>query len=382
MQKSFIVTTIILTSIYIYQIVSQYFFIQAENLFLYRYFLNPIIWLAIAVLLKFILYDNLYINKKLKNSIIQYILIGGLIYVILYLILGLFTGFSKSPYSITIKGVFINIWITGTLLIAREYVRYRLINNVYEKYKVKIGILLVIVFSLIEFDLVSFLNKELNSYYIFENIASSLIPIVAKNIMFTYIVSFSSYIGPILYQIIINLFLWVSPILSDAPWIVETFISTMIPAIIMLYIIYTKNKKNIYKLKHRDMVKNPVRVVPLLLIVVVGIWFVLGVFPIRPLSIASGSMKPTINVGDVVIIKKCIPEEIEVGDIIEFSRDKNIIVHRAIKVINQDAKYYFTTKGDNNKEKDTELVTEEMLMGKYMFKIKYIGYPAIWLLNR
>ena len=41
--------------------------------------------------------------------------------------------------------------------------------------------------------------------------------------------------------------------------------------------------------------------------------------------------------------------------------------------------FYFITKGDNNKSPDSEEVTEGQLIGKVIFKIRYLGYPAIWL---
>ena len=41
--------------------------------------------------------------------------------------------------------------------------------------------------------------------------------------------------------------------------------------------------------------------------------------------------------------------------------------------------FYLVTKGDNNNAPDVAEVREDQLIGKVIFKIKYIGYPAIWL---
>ena len=40
--------------------------------------------------------------------------------------------------------------------------------------------------------------------------------------------------------------------------------------------------------------------------------------------------------------------------------------------------FFFVTKGDNNNSPDSKEVIEDQLIGKVIFKIKYIGYPAIW----
>ena len=39
----------------------------------------------------------------------------------------------------------------------------------------------------------------------------------------------------------------------------------------------------------------------------------------------------------------------------------------------------FETRGDNNNESDSELVQIDQVKGVYIFHIKYIGYPSLWL---
>ena len=92
-------------------------------------------------------------------------------------------------------------------------------------------------------------------------------------------------------------------------------------------------------------------------------------------------MVPALNVGDIAIIKKCDVNDIQVNDIIEYAMDDYTVVHRVIEIKQQDGQFYFVTKGDNNPKPDSELVTEDQLIGKCLFKIKYLGYPAIWINN-
>ena len=74
-------------------------------------------------------------------------------------------------------------------------------------------------------------------------------------------------------------------------------------------------------------------------LIVLMAWFWIGVFPVRPLVILTGSMEPKIMPGDVVLIEKMQKEEdiqkLSEGDIINFDRDDKInITHRIKKVKN------------------------------------------------
>jgi len=101
----------------------------------------------------------------------------------------------------------------------------------------------------------------------------------------------------------------------------------------------------------------------------------------------SGSMEPTLKIGDLLIIRGGLKaEDIHAspqdGDIIIFHSpaDPNDlpIVHRAIKKIQKDGKWYFITKGDNNPYDDYEtfgwMVPEDYIIGKVIFVIPKAGF--------
>jgi len=71
---------------------------------------------------------------------------------------------------------------------------------------------------------------------------------------------------------------------------------------------------------------------------------------VNGLAIVDGkSMEPLFHTGDVVVLVKKQPEEIQVGDVVVY---KNIlgkyIIHRVIKVYVVDGKYCYVIMGDNN----------------------------------
>ncbi|MGQ9719569.1 MAG: signal peptidase I [Nitrososphaerales archaeon] len=95
-------------------------------------------------------------------------------------------------------------------------------------------------------------------------------------------------------------------------------------------------------------------------------------------SVSSGSMIPTLNVGDYIVVKAEPFDSLAVGDIIVFYSPwdpDEIIVHR-IYAINHEQEI-IKTKGDNNYYVDPWSVTKEDYIGKYTgFKIPYLGYLA------
>ena len=163
MQKNKKATIIIIIFILIYGILSEFILSTKINT-IYTYLLNPIIWIGIAVILKLTL-GKLFEIKKLKKDIISYSLIAVLAYIITYLISGLFITFGKNPYSRTILGIIINLWSFATVIIAKEYIRYKLINNVYEKEKIKIAVLISIVYIIIDLGVRQFFTTKCTMDY-------------------------------------------------------------------------------------------------------------------------------------------------------------------------------------------------------------------------
>ena len=70
--------------------------------------------------------------------------------------------------------------------------------------------------------------------------------------------------------------------------------------------------------------------------------------------VPSTSMVPTLNVGDIVIVKGVDPNTITVGTIIIFRSPSGSIdiIHRVIGIIKEGNTLYFQTKGDHNSAAD------------------------------
>lgn len=74
-------------------------------------------------------------------------------------------------------------------------------------------------------------------------------------------------------------------------------------------------------------------------------------------EIATGSMEPTLNVKDFIIVKES--DKYSVGDIITYKEDNSYITHRIVK-INGDT---LVTKGDANNSED-KIISKSEVIGK------------------
>ena len=116
------------------------------------------------------------------------------------------------------------------------------------------------------------------------------------------------------------------------------------------------------------------------------------------LAVASGSMIPTLNVGDLIVVQGGLEapyDEIIVGPpykedpntngtIIVFQGDpigKNgeLIVHRAVEKWYNNGVWYFKTNGDNNPLGAKEEFSEKYLIGKVVGYIPLIGHVPLFV---
>lgn len=137
----------------------------------------------------------------------------------------------------------------------------------------------------------------------------------------------------------------------------------------------------------------------ILLVSVFAFWFGLKAafqteFPL--LAVASGSMRPTLDVGDLIVVQG-ISNAREVnaapypeGDIIVFHKPgsgNELIVHRAISKAENDGTLYFQTKGDHNPSSDhwsgsetwEGKISEKLLIGKVVWEVPWLGHIPLFM---
>ena len=98
-------------------------------------------------------------------------------------------------------------------------------------------------------------------------------------------------------------------------------------------------------------------------------------------NIVSGSMEPTLEINDVVVVQKCEPSQLQKGDIITFQQEERTISHRILDITEEKGTIKFETKGDNNEIPDSDLVEQGQVYGKVSFRIRKIGKVISYIQN-
>jgi len=102
-----------------------------------------------------------------------------------------------------------------------------------------------------------------------------------------------------------------------------------------------------------------------------------NVLGFTPMSVLSGSMRPMLQPGDMIITRRPIAEDIKIGDVITYRVGSDTLVtHRVIDIINENNELKFQTQGDANNTSDRGLISAQEIVGTYVFKISKGGYIA------
>lgn len=146
-------------------------------------------------------------------------------------------------------------------------------------------------------------------------------------------------------------------------------------------------KKRKEKAKTLNKIFNVVLIIFIYNIVVLAVFGIskmnnTDIFGYKAYIIITNSMEPNIKIGDVVITKKVEQNELTKGDVITFKRGEEVITHRITKIDQKEEGNEYTTRGDNNNIEDKEKVKYDMIEGKKIITIPYLGNIVRLLENR
>lgn len=353
---------------------------------IWKYYIFPFIWISILGIIVFIMpkiHPVIPIRKQ------EYIYIDAMVYAFIllaiqYLVAILIYKVGKTPYDLSLRGIWSNFLSVILPFIVIEFIRSYFINSFCRNKNFALFLFISLFITIIDINIhkiAALLTLKDITIYLAEQLGPSFV----KNIVLTYIAFYGGPIAAICYGVLLLAFHWFCPILPDLNWLAQGVIGIVVPIMFIMLTINKYDKQYISKRRQAkmDMKENLSWAFTLALSVVI-IWFVVGVFPIFPSVIVTGSMEPLIYPGDVILVKQFYSEEdikaLQIGDIIYFQRDDIVITHRIKDIIFEDnGKYSFLTKGDNNSVEDVRLVRPEEVKGKYVLAIPKIGYPTLWL---
>lgn len=292
---------------------------------------------------------------------------------------GILYKFGKSPYSSTPSGILMNIFFISSMLLGMELSRAYIIRSIIRKRNITLVLTLTAL-------LYAFISIPFTKFYTlgFDNPAgsaefmgSTLIPSIAQNLLASVLAFYGGAIASIGYLGTLKAFEWFSPVLPDLHWTIKALISTITPAAGFFAIqqsLYPQEEKT--KKIHKSSIPGWVATA-----VICGmiIWFFSGFFPVHPTVIGSGSMRPVIETGDIVIIGDINADTIKQGDIIQYrAKGGNFnILHRVIEIKQDENTKMYITKGDANNDPDSDPVQPDQVIGKVSFIIPRLGLVGI-----
>lgn len=326
--------------------------------------------------------------RKVKSRYDKDIILTIFIYVFIYYIIiylsGLFIGFTRNIYSLNFISIIKNILPVLIFITLVEILRYILNSQI--KDNKWLLVLSSIVFTLIDTVLIIKVTDFGNFYKVLNTFGLFVLPSLSKNMFLTFLTTKSSYKPCLIYRYLMEIPKYILPIIPNFGNYLESVLYILVPLLIFLsiYNIFDKLKRRNVIIKNKKNIGNYIYTV-LSVFLIVLICTSSGLFKYRTFVIATGSMTPNINKGDMVIIENITEEEkknLSVGDIIAFKMDNKTVVHRIINKINTSSGVFYSTKGDNNNSPDGYLLDIDNIVGLEKFRIRYIGYPTIAIYDR
>ena len=369
----------IIYGLLIFYLIINTFLLIPAGLDYYNY-INPFIWIGMFGLSYYLSQDsNLRIKGKKDKT--QSLIIAMILYIIIYFLSGLVFGFERTPYSKSLISIIKNIWFFGSVVVFQEFIREDLIKN--DKKSVLNFVFMTIIFALLDINISNISNQfaDVQSGFIF--VSTILIPATVSSAILTYLVYISGCKSSIIYRMFMLLPPFIVPIVPDYDWFATAIMGITVPLGVYVYLNYVHINKS-ERLSNREKRKyNPAVYVPVFVFIGLLAGFVIGVFKYQPIAVLSGSMSPTFNRGDAVVIEKLNTQEkdnLKKGDIIQFVSGTKYVVHRINDVTNDEyGNKMFITKGDHNNAVDFDKVHLENVKGKVAAIIPFIGYPSVWL---
>jgi len=339
--------------------------------------LKPLLWCGIGLAI-FCLPALRYKSKlRTRNFINSWSLIFALVLISVQVLAGLVDGLGKSPYDHSVIGIAFNIFSVGTVLIGKEFFRSYIVNILTKDENYIVFLSISVFMTVLAFPVQKYL--DLHGYEsIVKFIAQFFLPEFSKNFLATYLVFLGGPVSSLIFLGTLEAFHWLSPVLPDLQWITAASVGILTPVFMFttMQSMYEAEARQRYK---RDVKNEGLASFIITTLLSVGIvWFVVGVFPVYPSVVVTGSMEPMIHPGDVILVKKIADiNEVQIGDVIQFERDRIRISHRITGVITKDGVPNYRTKGDNNNADDPQLVSPEQIRGEIIKVVPDIGWPTM-----
>lgn len=374
-KKSYLIINVILSLLLVFFVTNLFAFKQTSYIFLILSTLIPTIILIL-------LFGYERKNRRFKLELIFYVFAYCALFLLITYMIGLFIGFTRNVYRLNFSNLIHNIIPYFLLIVICEVLRYQ-ISRKGEGSRLSY-ILITLVLICVDLTLF-FTTYDLSTGDgQIKYTCAVIMPSLFKNIMLLYFTKNGGIYPSLIYRLLLDLKLVVLPIFPNFGLYCDCIVYTILPMfmgfIIRLHLKQFKNNDENITLKGLTLYNYLGFFIIFALVLTVNV-LVSCSFKYNMIAIGSGSMQPKINKGDAVVYEKVNDKKLpEVGQILVFSKDDKIVVHRIIEVvdINDTEKIYYT-KGDNNDSPDGYPIEKKDILGVVKTRIRYIGIPSVFL---
>jgi signal peptidase len=329
-------------------------------------------------------------TEKLRSwtnkRIIIMALLAAVFQIFILIDAGLITQFARSPLSFSPAGIALNLILVSSTLLGMEMSRGYLTKNLSRKNPTLNVAVITILYTFANVSIFALINfQDPLSYTKF--IGERFLPILTENLLATYLALISGPMASLAYRAPLQAFQWFCPILPDPSWGYTALIGVMAPTIGFIAINMATTQRDLTKAgistprmqtrKSRKSEKSTKGWLIISVFLVLTVWTSTGLFGFYPTIVASGSMRPALDVGDISIVTSTNPSNIQVGDIIQYWQGEEMNLHRVAEIQQTESGLQFITKGDANNAPDTTPVTADQIRGKLILTIPKVGWVSI-----
>lgn len=310
-----------------------------------------------------------------KYQVLLIVGVCGMLYIMLYYLLGLHFGMGKRSQSMS-WGSFLNGILPIILsIIASEIIRVVLLAQ-NSRFASAMSYFICLFTDLL---LVGGFQGIENFGDFMDLVGLAGLSAITGNMLYHYLAKRYGLLPGLLLRLMLALYTIIIPsvpLVSDA---IKAMGGLLFPILVYLFIDMLYEKKKVTHKKSGALSYICGGVVIILMISVVMI--ISCQFRYGVLVIGSDSMTGELNVGDAVVYEQYDGQVIQKGDVIVFRQGTSRVIHRVVDINNVGGELRYITQGDANDDPDFGYRTVDDIRGMVHFKIAYVGYPSIWIRN-
>ena len=299
-------------------------------------------------------------------------LAAAVMMVTIYFLSSLGFGFYKTPIVL----IYLTKYILpfAVAIIAAEYMRMVILAQ-----NTRFGT----VFSYLCFvllDIVMFSDTGvLSSFTNFVDFCGMIVfPAITANVLYNFLSKRYGFIPNVLYRLVISIYPYLTPIKPAMPKAMLAFLRVLLPLLLLIFIRLLYEKRQMKSTKKSKAVKIASASLAVLFMTAF-IMLITCQFRFGLLVVATESMTGELNKGDALVYEQYSDQTISKGQVIVFNYNKKKTIHRVVDIQKINGEFRFYTKGDANDALDLGYRTESDIIGIETLKIKYLGYPTVWV---